>query len=104
MGEARHDGRGVALGLRDQRGLEQRDIAVEPVDRLAHVEPEIGRHLVVARARGMEAPGGRTDQLGEPRFDVEMDVLVFDAERKGAALDRAADGAETPGNGVAVFP
>ena len=78
--------------------------AVEPVDRVAHEQPEIGRHLVVARARGMEAPGGRTDQLGEPRFDVEMDVLVLDAERKGAALDRAANGAEPPGDGVAVFP
>jgi hypothetical protein len=40
--------------------------ASEAVDGLAHPEPEIERHLVVARARGVQPPGGRADQLGEP--------------------------------------
>src|SRR5260221_520544 len=57
----------------------------------ADPEAEIGRDLVVARARGVEAPGDGADQLGEPRLDVEVDVFVGFAEHKGAAVDLAAD-------------
>ncbi len=45
------------------------------VDRVAHPEAEIDGDLVVARARGVKAPGRRADDLGEPAFDVHMDVL-----------------------------
>ena len=91
MGEARHDGAGMALGLRDQRRLQPLHLAREPVDGVAHPEAEIGRHLVIARARGVEAAGSRPDQLAEPRLDVEVDVLVLGAERKAPRLDFAAD-------------
>ena len=61
--------------LLGQRPLVGRERAVERVDRVAHPEPEVGRHLVVARARGVQPPGRRPDQLGEPALDVHMDVF-----------------------------
>ena len=64
---------------------------VEAVDRAAHPQPEIGRDLVVARARRVQPPGRRADQLGEPRLDVEVDVLVRLAEDEGAGFDLGPD-------------
>ena len=57
------------------------------VDRVAHPEPEIGRDLVVARARGVQPPGGRPDQLGEPALDIHVDVLERALEGELAGLD-----------------
>ena len=67
MGEARHDGRGMFVGAwRASASCSSCELAVERVDRVADPEAEIGRHLVVARARGMEPAGRRADQLLEP--------------------------------------
>ena len=75
MREARHHGRGMRQRLLGERALIAGERRVDVVDRVAHPEPEIGRDLVVARARGMQPPGRRPDQLGEPRLDVHMDVF-----------------------------
>ena len=91
MREAGHHGIGMRLGLVDQRRLQVAQRCVDAVDRVAHPQPEIGRDLVVARARGVQPPGRRPDQLGEPRLDVEVDVLVGLAEDEGAALDLGPD-------------
>ena len=77
--------------LVDQRRLKRLQLAVDPVDRVAHPEPEIGRHLIVARARGVQAPGRRADQFGEPRLDIHVDVLVLGLERKFAGFDLVRD-------------
>ena len=53
---------------------------------VAHPEPEVGRHLVVARARGMQPAGRRPDQLGEPALHVHVDVLERAIEAELAAL------------------
>ncbi len=82
---------GVLFGLVDERPLERRHRAIEPVDRVAHPELEVGRDLVVARARGVEPPCCFADRLVEPRLDVEMNVLVLGAEGKGAGFDFGAD-------------
>ena len=42
---------------------------------IAHPQAEIGRHLIVAAARGVQPPGGRADQLRQPRFGDHVDVL-----------------------------
>jgi hypothetical protein len=81
----------MALGLADERCLELGQLAVEPVDGVPHPEAEVGRHLVVPRARGVEPPRGGADQLGEPRLDVEMDVFMLGAEGEAALLDLGAD-------------
>ena len=76
MRVAGHHCVGFRLGPIDQRLLQVAHREVEAVDRAAHPQPEIGRDLVVARARGMQAPRRRADQLGEPRLDVHVDVFV----------------------------
>ena len=52
-----------ASACADQRPHQRR----QPLDRrvalAAHPEPEVGRHLVVARPRGVQPPGRRADQL-----------------------------------------
>ena len=72
------------LGERALIGGERR---IDPVDGIAHPEPEIGRDLIVARARRMQPPGGRPDQLGEPALDIHMDVFERALEGELAALD-----------------
>ncbi len=64
----------------DQRQLQHLDLRQQRIDGVAHIEPEIGRHLVVARARRVEPPGGIADQLAQARFDVHVDV--FERARK----------------------
>ncbi len=91
MREAGHHRVGMRLGLIDQRALKLAQRRVEAVDRAAHPEAEIGRDLVVARARRVQPSGGRADQFGEPRLDIQVDVLVGLAEDEGAALDLRPD-------------
>ena len=91
MGKAGHDGGGVALRLDDERPLKRLQVPLEPVDGVAHPQAKIGRHLIVARARGVQPPRRRADQLGKPRLDVEMDVLVLGAKGKVPGLDFGAD-------------
>ena len=87
MGEARHDGAGMLLGLREQRPLQRQQALIGALAGGAHPEAEIGRHLVVARAGGVQPPGRRADQLGQPRLDVEMDVFQFALEDELALGD-----------------
>ena len=68
-----------------------RSLLVEAVDRLAHPEPEVGRDLVVARARRVQAPGRLADQLPEPRLDVHVDVFERGLKLEVAALDFSRD-------------
>ena len=86
MGEAGHERAGVLLGLRDERRLQRLEGGGRgPVDRVAHPELEVGRDLVVARARGVQAPGRLADELGEPRLDVHVDVFERCEKRKRPA-------------------
>ena len=87
MGEARHDGGGMFQRAADQRMLERRQRRVGLVDGVAHEETEIGRHLVVARPRGVQPSGGRTDQFGQPALDVHMDVFERALEIERALVD-----------------
>src|SRR5262249_48921238 len=73
---------------------------VELVDLRTDIETEIGRHLVVARARRVQPPGGRPDQFGEPRLDVHMNILERPLEAEPALLDLFQDVVE-PANDLA---
>ena len=96
MGEARHHGGGVLERLFGQRALIAGKRRIDAVDRVAHPEPEIGRDLIVARARGVQPPGRRPDQVGEPALDIHMDVFERPLEGEfagsrsltGSCLDR----------------
>ena len=87
MGEAGHDGRRMLF-----RPVQER--CDQPLQRFGHAkalvlhpEPEIDRHLVVARARRVQPPGGRADQFGKPRLDIHVDVLELGREGELAGFD-----------------
>ena len=102
MGEAGHDGVGVAIGLLDQGTLQFLQTLLQPVERVAHPQPEIGRHLVIARPRRVQPAAGRADQVGEPRLDVEMDVFELGRETELAALDLGTNLRQSRLDGAAV--
>ena len=87
MGEARHHGRGMFQRAAGQGMLEGGQRRIRLVDRVAHIEPEIGRDLVVARARGVQPPRGRPDQFGKPALDIHMDVFERALELERALAD-----------------
>ncbi len=91
MGKTRHHGRGVFQRAAGQRVLEGGQRRVGLVDRVADIQAEIGRDLVVARARGVQPAGGGADQFGEPALDVHMDVFERGLEAELAALDLGED-------------
>ena len=102
MGEARHHGIRVLLGALEQGRLQVPQQTVGAIERVAHPKAQVGRDLVVARARGVQLAAGIADQLGEPRLDVHMDVLERGAERELARLDLALDALEAGDDRVAL--
>ncbi len=87
MRKARHHRAGMLERFLRQRALKRLERGVERVDRIPHPQPEIGRHLVVARARGMQPPGRRADQLAEPALHVHVDVFQRALELEAALVD-----------------
>ena len=87
VGVAREDGVDVALGEVDEDAAhlaQQGDQALGPG---AHGEPEVGGHLVVATASGVELAADRTDPLRQPLLEVHVDVLERDGPLDAAPLD-----------------
>ena len=70
-----------------ERALIERERGIDRVDRVAHPEPEIGRNLIVARARRVQPSRRLADQLGQPAFHVHMDVFERALEGELARLD-----------------
>jgi hypothetical protein len=85
MGEARHDPVGTGPGLRQQRALQRLQPGNRRIRLVPHPEPEIGRHLVVAAARGVKPPGRFADDLLQARLHVHVDVLQRRGKREIAA-------------------
>ena len=71
------------------------DLAIKSVQHVAHIEPEIGGHLVVARARGVEAPCGRADQFGQPGLDIHVNILQGPRKRERALINFSLDCGQT---------
>ena len=95
MGEAGHDRRGVGLSLAGQRPHQVIDLLGEGIDGIAHIQPEIGRHLVVARARGMQPARRLADDFGQPRLDIHVDVFQRARKREVAAGDFRLNAVQT---------
>ena len=89
--------------LRGERELKRGKAGVDRSDLVPHIEPEIGRHLVVARARGMELAGDRPDQLAQPALDIQMNVLERTRELELARLDLGGDRVETARDLLGLF-
>ena len=94
MGEAGHDRAGMFQRPRRQRMLERSERAIGLVDDVADIEAEIGRDLVVARARGVQPSRGGPDQFGKPALDVHMDVFERALEVESALADLRQDRVE----------
>ena len=75
MGEAGHDGVRFAFGEGNDGGLQAADFAKDALNGGAGVEADVGRHLVVARAPGMQAFARVADAVGQAFFDVHMHIF-----------------------------
>ena len=84
MGEAGHDDVGAGQRLLGQGALETGELAIQAVEGVANVEPEIDGHLIIAGTGGVQPARRFADQIPEPRLDVHVDIL------KGAGEDEAA--------------
>ena len=78
-------------GAIGQRAHHVGDLRRQAVDRVAHPQAEIGRHLVVAAARGVQPAAGLADALGQAGLDVHVDVFQRGIEREAAGLDLVRD-------------
>ena len=96
VGRPGQDGRALALGEGDQRALEVQQRDVEPLDRPAQPQPEVGRDLVVARATGVELPGDRADALREGGLEIEVDVLEVRVPGHRPVGDRHGQALQAP--------
>jgi len=81
----------VLLGTLQQRRHQHLDGHARGVGPLARVHRQIGHHLVVARARGVQLAPDRSDDLGEPPLDCHMDVFVVGLIRKRPLYQLALD-------------
>ncbi len=59
--------------------------------KLLGVQANVGCHLIVARAAGVQAGARRANVAGQGTLDGHVDVLVVDVPGKLAALDLAGD-------------
>ncbi len=91
------------------RALEQRAISAVIARlrlrrALARVHRQIGHHLVVARARRVQPPADRPDDLGQTPLDRHVDVLVVgDRTRKRPSAQLARDRVEPGQQRVAIL-
>ena len=81
MGEAGHHPIGTRLGLGEEGAHQGGEALDRGVALVAHPEAEIDGHLIVARARGVQAACGGADQVFQAGFDVHVDV--FERGREG---------------------
>ncbi len=83
VGEARHQGVGVLPGLGQQGPLQDLELLDRAVASVAHPQAHVQRHLVIARAGGVQPSRGRADQFGQALFDIEVDVLELIPKGEG---------------------
>jgi hypothetical protein len=94
VGEAGHDAVGVFRRGSDKRPLQRFQPGVSLVDRVPHPQLEVGRHLIVAAARGVQATGPFADQLGEAALGGHVDVLEVPVLRHPVPLVFGGDPVE----------
>ena len=71
-----HQGLARTLGLIGERGDERPDAGLQRRDATPHVEPEVERHLLVARAPGVQAAAVVADQRHQLALDEAVHVFV----------------------------
>ena len=81
-------------GTFDEGGLQGVQLAGEGSAFAAQVEAQVGGHLVVAAAAGVQFRADRAGELGDAPFDGGVDVLVGRREREGVVGELGFDGVE----------
>ena len=81
----------MLCGLFDQRLLQRRQQLRDAVDLVAQPQAQVGRHLVVAAAAGVQLFSRVADQRGQPRFDVQVHVFECQLPVEAAGVDVGAD-------------
>ncbi len=92
----------VRLGGVDQRERERVDGARGVTGAVAGEQGDVGRDLVVARARGVQLAADAAGDLRDTALDRHVDVLVALLKREGVADELALDGGERLQQGLAV--
>ena len=91
-----------ALGLFQQTFLQAGDFGQDQVDFVTQPQADIGRHLVVTAATGVQLLAGDADAVGQARLDVHVHVFQVDAPVERAGLDFALDGLQAIDDAVAL--
>ena len=107
--ERRHQRVARRRGLRRQRVDDAGDRALEQRNAPPQVEPQIERHLLVARPAGVQTPAGVAEPLDEQPLDEAVHVLVGAGDERRiatgpargsrpapASICRASSGVSTP--------
>src|SRR3546814_3396642 len=80
---------GLGLGLGDEVGLQVAQGGFQAVDRVARPQPHVGRHLIVARARGVQPACGIADRSEEHTSELQslmrISYAVFCLKKKKQA-------------------
>ncbi len=66
----------VLLGAAQQARHQLTDRSLRHARALARVQREVGHHLVVARARGMQLAADRAHELGQAPLDRHVDIFI----------------------------
>ena len=102
--EARHHGVRLRLGARHQRLLQPQHGGVQLLLRGARVQPQVGRHLVVARAPGVQLLAERADLGHQQRLDVHVHVLESGVELRRPGIELLPHRVQTRQQGVPLRP
>ena len=76
---------------------------IERVNGVADIKPHVSRHLIIARARGVQAACGAADELSEPALDIHMNVFKRAGEGEITLFDFAGDLIEPLGDGFGIL-
>ena len=76
MRERRHQRVAGRRRLRRQRVDDARDRALQQRNAPPQIEPQVERHLLVARSAGVQPPAGVAEALDEQPLDEAVDVFV----------------------------
>ena len=97
MGEAGHEGVGLALGQIQQAAAQAVQLAHQRVDGLTQIEPDVRRDLIVAGTPGVQFLAGLADARHQPRLDVHVHIFQRHRPFETPGLDFRANGVQ-PGD------
>ena len=87
MRETGHNRIGMGFGFIYQDAHKGMNLGADMVERVTHIKPKIGRHLVIARARRMQPPGCLTDNLSQPCLNIHMNIFKRARKIKCAGIN-----------------